>query len=293
MASVYGSQRDGSGRDDGRNIGDVEVDTLGLPIRATLTNGLHVELDFFRPAPDSDELSRAYEEFNAVIEEGTTWPFENRFESEAQFRSYFCSHAAFVLRANSAMAPAGEIVGFFYIKPNYPGRCAHFCNGGFVTVPAFRRQGAAILMTTHFLALAKTLGYRAVQFNLVFATNHASQCLWRRLRFREIGVLPRVGRLKLVDREKHDKQDQARHRFNARRWMLDGDCIFQDIKHSPNPTSLVDATMYYYDLTQHDPSTFKPLEMWQVRLQGARRLVARHALAAVCVSLLLMCRLRS
>lgn len=52
------------------------------------------------------------------------------------YRGYFLSHAAFVVRALEAgkdaqggISPAGEIIGCFYVKPNYPGRCAHVCNG--------------------------------------------------------------------------------------------------------------------------------------------------------------------
>ena len=28
----------------------------------------------------------------------------------------------------------------FYVKPNFPGRCAHVCNGGFITKKNFRKQ---------------------------------------------------------------------------------------------------------------------------------------------------------
>ena len=31
-----------------------------------------------------------------------------------------------------------DILGCFYIKPNFPGRCAHICNGGFIVNPNYR-----------------------------------------------------------------------------------------------------------------------------------------------------------
>lgn len=60
-----------------------------------------------------------------------------------------------------------SIWGAFYIKPNFPGRCSHVCNGGFITDPQRRRRGVARLMGHAFLRFAKELGYKASYFNLV------------------------------------------------------------------------------------------------------------------------------
>lgn len=60
-----------------------------------------------------------------------------------------------------------KVWGAFYIKPNFPGRCSHVCNGGFITDPRMRRRGVARLMGHAFLRFAKDLGYRASYFNLV------------------------------------------------------------------------------------------------------------------------------
>lgn len=60
-----------------------------------------------------------------------------------------------------------EVWGTFHIKTNFPGRCSHFCNGGFITDPRRRRRGVGTLMGRAFLRLAKELGYRASYFNLV------------------------------------------------------------------------------------------------------------------------------
>ena len=60
-----------------------------------------------------------------------------------------------------------DVWGAFYIKPNFPGRCSHVCNGGFITEPRRRRRGVARLMGHAFLRFAKELGYKASYFNLV------------------------------------------------------------------------------------------------------------------------------
>lgn len=65
---------------------------------------------------------------------------------------------------------AVKVWGAFYIKPNFPGRCSHVCNGGFITDPRRRRRGVARLMGHAFLRLARDLGYKASYFNLVSAS---------------------------------------------------------------------------------------------------------------------------
>lgn len=71
--------------------------------------------------------------------------------------------------AATAAAASGDVRvwGAFYIKPNFPGRCSHVCNGGFITDTRRRRRGVARLMGQAFLRLAKDLGYKASYFNLV------------------------------------------------------------------------------------------------------------------------------
>ncbi|KAG5190470.1 acyl-CoA N-acyltransferase [Tribonema minus] len=111
------------------------------------------------------------------------------------FKGYFLSHNAFVVRA----VDSGHVMGVFYIKPNFPGRCSHICNGGFITEPAFRGRGVGTLMAKAFLWLARDIGYKASYFNLVFANNAASQALWDGLGFTRLAVVPKAGRLKGVD----------------------------------------------------------------------------------------------
>ncbi|CAM9873994.1 unnamed protein product, partial [Hapterophycus canaliculatus] len=151
---------------------------------------------------------------NGVIEEGLSWPFEETMDMDA-FRAYFLSHAAFVVRTISPSSSScqkateeeeheegqeeGAVWGAFYIKPNFPGRCSHVCNGGFITDPRRRRRGVARLMGHAFLRLAKDLGYKASYFNLVFSSNEASLALWRSLGFTELAVVPKAGRLKGID----------------------------------------------------------------------------------------------
>ena len=159
---------------------------------ANTNNGLvAVEVAPFR----REDWDQGMELMNLIIREGRTWPFVDEFETMDAYRSYFLSHTALCVRA----LDSGDFMGCFYIKPNFPGRCAHVCNGGFITTPRFRSQGVAKLMGHAFLQVAKDLGYKSSYFNLVFKSNIASVSLWESLGFERVAVLEKAADLKGVE----------------------------------------------------------------------------------------------
>jgi GNAT superfamily N-acetyltransferase len=82
-----------------------------------------------------------------------------------------------------------EVVGAYYLKPNFPGRAAHIANAGYAVALAHRRGGVGRLLVEDSLWRAPLLGFDAIQFNLVFAGNPA-RSLYEELGWREIGRLP-------------------------------------------------------------------------------------------------------
>jgi RimJ/RimL family protein N-acetyltransferase len=96
----------------------------------------------------------------------------------------------------------GQVLGTYYLTPNQPGRGSHVANGGFLTAPWASGQGIGRAMGAHSLEAAKSLGYQAIQFNLVVVTNEPSIRIWDRLGFTRIGTLPKAFRhekLGLID----------------------------------------------------------------------------------------------
>lgn len=50
-----------------------------------------------------------------------------------------------------------ECLGSFYIKPNYPGRSSHVCNGTFLVTDGARNRGVGRLMGESYLEWAPKL----------------------------------------------------------------------------------------------------------------------------------------
>jgi GNAT superfamily N-acetyltransferase len=170
-----------------------------LPFNTSLPDGTLVQVGPFCES----EWETGMKWMNYIIQEGLSWPFDKEFETIESYRAYFMSHVALVVRFrpasdNDETSPKG-MLGCFYIKPNYPGRCSHICNGGFITVPEYRRRGVARLMGNMFLRVARDLGYRSAYFNLVFESNQPSVLLWESLGFQRVATLEKAASLKGIE----------------------------------------------------------------------------------------------
>ncbi len=83
-----------------------------------------------------------------------------------------------------------DVFGTYYIKTNYQGGAAHICNCGYVTAHRAQGRGVARALCEHSQNVARDLGYRAMQFNLVLASNVRAVALWERVGFTIAGTLP-------------------------------------------------------------------------------------------------------
>lgn len=161
---------------------------IELPIRQKLKTSEIVELDWM--LPEETEIVRTL--FNQVVVEGLTYPQEKPV-SEAEFAAYWLVKDAFVVRN---ISNSSEILAAFFLKPNFPGRCSHICNAGFIVQPEHRSKGIGKFMGEKMLEIAAWRGYAAVMFNLVFETNIPSLKLWQSLGFETIGRIPAAAHLK-------------------------------------------------------------------------------------------------
>jgi len=83
----------------------------------------------------------------------------------------------------------GVILGTYYLKPNQPGLGSHVCNAGYIVSEQARGKGVATLMCEHSQKEAVLMGFRAMQFNIVVATNETAVWLWQKLGFEIVGCL--------------------------------------------------------------------------------------------------------
>ena len=86
----------------------------------------------------------------------------------------------------------GAILGTYYIKPNQPGLGSHVCNAGYMVSANARGKSIGRSMCAHSLQEAVKLGFKAMQYNLVAATNVYAIQLWKDMGFEIIGTLPKA-----------------------------------------------------------------------------------------------------
>jgi ribosomal protein S18 acetylase RimI-like enzyme len=105
-------------------------------------------------------------------------------------------------RATFVAERDGQILGGYYLKANAAGPGDHVCNCGYMTAPYARGQGVASALCQHSLQLGRQLGFSAMQFNSVVASNKVAVALWQKHGFTIVGTLPNAYRhrtLGLVD----------------------------------------------------------------------------------------------
>ncbi|KAK4612069.1 hypothetical protein CLAFUW4_13141 [Fulvia fulva] len=145
---------------------------------------------------------------NREIEKGDTYPMIDGMALSSFATYWFANFGAIMLMGHIQTVEevtlleergvdwAKECLGSFYVKPNYPGRSSHVCNGGFLVTDAARNRGVGRLMGEMYLEWAPKLGYTYSVFNLVYETNVASLRIWDALGFKRIGRVKGCGNLK-------------------------------------------------------------------------------------------------
>ncbi|KAG6037734.1 hypothetical protein E4U41_004845, partial [Claviceps citrina] len=154
-------------------------------------------------------LAYLCDQLNREIEGGDTYPMMDAFTTDGFADYWFQTFAAVMLLGevdstadHDAVAVLGEkdwareCLGSFFIKPNYPGRSSHVCNGSFITTDASRNRGVGRLMGEAYIDWAPRLGYTYSVFNLVYETNVASCRIWDALGFKRIGRIKGCGNLR-------------------------------------------------------------------------------------------------
>jgi ribosomal protein S18 acetylase RimI-like enzyme len=132
---------------------------------------------------DDDALWKILE---PTFRAGETYPQPRDIDREAALELWWRpEHAVFV-----AEDEGGALVGTYYLKANNIGSARHVANCGYMTLPQAAGQGIGRTLCLHSLEQARTRGFRAMQFNLVIATNTPAVHLWQSCGFEIVGRLP-------------------------------------------------------------------------------------------------------
>lgn len=83
-----------------------------------------------------------------------------------------------------------QVVGTYYLRANYQGPGDHVANCGYMVAPGARGLGVGEAMCRHSLDQARDMGFRAMVFNSVVATNTGAIRLWQRCGFAIVGTIP-------------------------------------------------------------------------------------------------------
>ena len=137
----------------------------------------------------ADDFDTLWPVLRDVFRAGTTYAVDPAISRDAAFAYWMQQPAATYVALLDDV-----IVGTYYIRTNQPGGGAHICNCGYIVSPAARGQGLAAQMCLHSQDVARAMGYLAMQFNFVLASNAGAVRLWHRLGFATVGTIPKAFR---------------------------------------------------------------------------------------------------
>ncbi len=143
-----------------------------------------------RPFAD-DDWPALWRIVEPIVRAGETYPEPVDLDEAAARRWWIGAHRAVFVAED---AENGRVLGTYYLTDNKPGQGSHVANAGFMVAGETRGRGVGRAMGLHSLGAARSLGYLAMQFNLVAVTNEASLRIWDALGFVRIGRLPKAFR---------------------------------------------------------------------------------------------------
>ncbi len=127
-----------------------------------------------------------YEIFQEIS--GINGYFPNASTSLAEFQDQFFSKGSRVYVCKERVS--GEVIGGFYLRPNFPGRGSHIVNAAYMVRSIHRGKGIGTKLVEASLTIAKELGYRAMQYNMVLSSNAKAIKLYKKLGFSVAGTIP-------------------------------------------------------------------------------------------------------
>jgi L-amino acid N-acyltransferase YncA len=136
-----------------------------------------------RPAADHDRTA-IWAILEPVIRAAETYTLPHDMSRDDALAYWFApGHRVFVAEHDDV------VVGTYFLQANQAGGGAHVANCGYASAPQAGGKGVGTAMCAHSIEMARALGFRAMQFNFVVATNTGAVRLWERFGFAAVGRL--------------------------------------------------------------------------------------------------------
>ncbi|WP_196894740.1 GNAT family N-acetyltransferase [Aureivirga marina] len=133
-----------------------------------------------------EDLNAVWKIFHAVIQTEDTHVFYKNTPKEDLQKHWFATYMyTYVYEENE------EILGSYFVKPNQIDLGSHIANAGYIVHPEAQGKGIGKKLCEHSLALAKEIGFIAMQFNIVVSTNKVAVAVWKKYGFEIIGTTPK------------------------------------------------------------------------------------------------------
>lgn len=132
-----------------------------------------------------DDFEEIWPIFHDIVSKGDTYGYEIDADKANAF-TFWMDHP----RQTFVVVQDGKILGSYFIVTNHQGPGGHVCNCGYMVAAQARGRGLATAMCEHSQQQALELGYKAMQFNFVAASNKGAVTLWNSLGFSTVGRLP-------------------------------------------------------------------------------------------------------
>ena len=134
-----------------------------------------------------DDFDQIWEIFHQIVSTGETYAINiNTDKNEAHQIWIEQPQKTYVCVENK------KVLGTYFLKQNHDGGGSHVCNCGYMVAMESGGKGLGTMMCKHSQKIAKELGYKAMQFNLVLVSNKQAVSLWTKLGFDTVGKIPKA-----------------------------------------------------------------------------------------------------
>jgi len=134
-----------------------------------------------------EDFDQIWKIFNQIVSAGETYAIRRNTNKKEAYKIWIEQpQITYVCVENK------KVLGTYYLKKNHGGGGGHVCNCGYMVDVEAEGKGLGTMMCEHSQIIARELGYKAMQFNLVLVSNKEAVSLWTKLGFDTVGKIPKA-----------------------------------------------------------------------------------------------------